>query len=128
MCSIAANNCDMRQHRKEVTSSITADGSLNLRYKDDSIYFTPLTAAKWLNIYVHLKIFFSGISSSHLPVTQENIVVKKIREWIDDNKWKIHFPNWDAYFFSAAINEKSFTSICFRPIYTSLGRSQSYFY
>ena len=54
---------------------------------------------------------------------------KPVLEWLDDNKWKMHFPNWDTYYlFSAEINKKSTTSICFGPISTSLGRSQCYFY
>ena len=35
MCSISANYCDMRQHRKGMTSSNTAAGGLDLRCKDD---------------------------------------------------------------------------------------------
>ena len=36
MCSIAANHCNMRQHRKGMTSSNTASGGLGLRCKDNS--------------------------------------------------------------------------------------------
>ena len=36
MCSIAKNHCDMRQHRKAMTSSNTAASGLYLRCKDDS--------------------------------------------------------------------------------------------
>ena len=35
MCSITSNHCDMRQHRKMMTSSNTAAGVFDLRCKDD---------------------------------------------------------------------------------------------
>ena len=40
------------------------------------ILFIPLTGVRWLKMYAHLKSIFNGISSSHLPVTRENILVK----------------------------------------------------
>ena len=36
ICSIAANNCNMRQHRKGITSSNTVASGLDLNCKDDS--------------------------------------------------------------------------------------------
>ena len=40
------------------------------------IFFIPLRAIKWLKINAHLKITFNWISSSHLPVTRENILLQ----------------------------------------------------
>ena len=129
MCSIAANNCDMRQHSKWMTSSNTAASGLDLRYKDDSIFIHSIDSSQMVKHLCASQDYFQWYI--FLPFTcntRKKFGTKQIREWLDDNKWKIHFPNWDAYFFSESINEKSFTSICFGPIYTSLGRSQSYFY
>ena len=39
------------------------------------ICFIPLTAVRWLKLYAHLKTIFNGVSSSHLPVTRENVLV-----------------------------------------------------
>ena len=40
------------------------------------IFFILLTAVRWLKMYAHLKNMFNGISSSHLPVTQEKSCYK----------------------------------------------------
>ena len=64
------------------------------------ICVTLSTAIRRLEMYAHLKIIFNGMSYSHLPVTWENILVKKtIREWLDDKKWKMNFSYWDTYSF-----------------------------
>ena len=48
MFSIAADHCDMHQHRKEITLSNTADGGLDLRCKDDSIFFHSIDSRQML--------------------------------------------------------------------------------
>ena len=40
------------------------------------MFFIPLTAVRWLKMYAHLSSISNGISSSHLPVTWENILVQ----------------------------------------------------
>ena len=79
MCSIDANHCDIRQHRKWMTSSNTAAGGLDLCCKDDSIFLHSIP--KFIcNMRKH-----SG--------------TKPICEWLDDNERTTNFPNWDTYSF-----------------------------
>ena len=126
MCSIDANNCDMRQHKKGMTSSNTADGGLDLRYKDDSNFLHSIDIHQMVNILCAYQEYFQWDTLIAITCnTRKHFDKKPIREWLDENKQKMHFPNWCTYsFFSASRNKKSFISICFEHISTRLGISQ----
>ena len=129
MCSIAANNCNVRQHRKVITLSKTSAGGLDLRCKDDSNFLHSIDSHHMVKILCAYKDYFQWDVLLIFTCNMKKNDTKPIRKWLDNNEWKIYFPNWDTYsFFLAARNKKSFTSICFRPIYKSLGRSQYYIY
>ena len=129
MYSIAANHCDMRQHRKGIDSSNTEAGGLVLRWKFDSNFLNFIYSRHMVKIVCASQDYFQwGIFLAFTCNMRKRFGTQPIRELLDDNKWKIHFPNWYTYSFSASRNKKSFVSICFGSISNSLRRSQCYFY
>ena len=129
MCSFYANYCNMRQHRKGMTSTNTSDGGLYLHCRDDSNFINSIDSHQMVKIYAHLKSIFNETFSSNLPVTWENILIQNhfVNGYMITRVQYI-FPIGIDTLFSAAKNKKSFASIYFGTIYTSLVRSQYYFY
>ena len=76
MCSIDANNCNMRQHRKGINQSDNIVGGLALWCKDDSNFIHSIDSPKVVNFFSHIKSIFNGIYSSHWPVTREKNLVQ----------------------------------------------------
>ena len=93
------------------------------------IFINSIDSHQMVKIYAHLKSIFNETFSSNLPVTWENILIQNhfVNGYMITRVQYI-FPIGIDTLFSAAKNKKSFASIYFGTIYTSLVRSQCYFY
>ena len=100
MCSIDENHYDMNQHREGITSSKTAAGSLDLLRKDDSYFPHSIDICHMVKILCAPQEYFKwDIFLTFTCNTIKYFGIKPIHEWLDDNKWKMNFPNWDTYSF-----------------------------
>ena len=76
----------MRKHRKEVTSSNTEAGGLDLRCKDDSNFLCSVDSHQMGEILCASQEYFQwDIYLKFNCNTRKKIATKPIREWLDDN-------------------------------------------
>ena len=100
MYSISENQRDMRQYRKVMTSSNTAAGGMDLLCKDDSNFLHSIDSHHMVkNLCASQEYFQWDIFLKFTCNTRKKFGTKPIRECLYDNKWTIHFPNWDSYYF-----------------------------
>ena len=99
MCSIAANHCHLRQHRKMMTGSNTEAGGLYLRCKDDSNFLHSIDIHEMVKTLCAYQEYFQWDIFLTITCNMRKIGTKPICKWLGDNEWTIHFPNWDTYLF-----------------------------
>ena len=98
MSSIAANHNDMRQHRKGMTSSNTAAGGLDLHGKDDSSFLHSIDSRQMVkNLCASQEYFQWDVFLTFTCNMRRHFGTKPIREWLDDNEWTKHYPDWCIY-------------------------------
>ena len=77
-----------------MTSLNTAAGGLNLHCKDDSNIFHSIGSRQIVkNVCASQEYFQWDIFLTFTYNSKKRFGTKPIREWIDDNKWTMHFPN-----------------------------------
>ena len=94
MYSITANNFDMCQHRKGVTSSNTTASGLDLCCKDDSNFLYSVDIHQMVKILCVSQEYFQWDIFLTFTCNMRKIGTKPISECLDYNKWTMHSPNW----------------------------------
>ena len=85
MCSIAVNHCDLRQHRKGITSSNTSSGVLYLLYKNDSNFLHSIDSRQTVKIFCASQEYFQWDIFLTFTCNMRNVFGRKpIHEWLDD--------------------------------------------
>ena len=83
-----------------MSSSNTAAGGLDLRRKDDLNFLHSIDSRHMVKILCAPQEYFQwDIFLTFTCNMRKHVGTKPIREWLDDKKWTMNFPNWDTYYF-----------------------------
>ena len=80
----AANNCNMHQHRKGITSSTTSAGGLDLFFNDDSNFLHSIDSRQMVKILFASQEYFQWDIFLTLTCNIRFFCAKPVREWLDD--------------------------------------------
>ena len=106
-CSIASNHCDTRKFGNGMTAADDSVGGLDLRSKEDSNFLHSIDSRQMVkNLCSSQEYFPWDFFLTFTCNMRKHFGTKPIREWLDNDEWKQHYPRWESYTFSQQIEIK----------------------
>ena len=97
-CSIASNYCDTRKFGNGMTAVDDSVGGLDLRGKEDSNFLHSIDSRQMVkNLCSSQEYFPWDFFLTFTCNMRQHFGTKPIREWLDSDEWKEHYPRWESY-------------------------------